>query len=158
MRQEEANFFGTIDRGYGRIEAMFADMERDGKVTVDAAKAADLYQTYGVPPELVEIARRGAQLCLRLGGFPQRDGSQLTPAAKRSRKRCSRPGRWRPSSGRFTSPSFVGYETIEADAVIKGIVAQEQLVDRVGRNRPRSTDYRRARPHPVLWRVGRPGG
>ena len=48
------NFFSTIDRGYGRIEAMFAEMQREEKVTVDPAKAADLYQTYGVPPELLE--------------------------------------------------------------------------------------------------------
>ncbi|MEO2046770.1 MAG: alanine--tRNA ligase-related protein, partial [Pirellulales bacterium] len=52
IQQEEANFFATIDDGLNRIERVFDEMRDQGRVRVHGAVAADLYQTYGVPPEL----------------------------------------------------------------------------------------------------------
>src|SRR5690606_1064104 len=54
IEKEEANFFATIDDGLNRIERAFTDMQRDNRTTVEGSVAAELYQTYGVPPELFE--------------------------------------------------------------------------------------------------------
>src|SRR5262245_22224853 len=54
IKAEESAFFGTIDAGLARISKMFDDMKRQGRVIVSGAEAADLYQTNGVPPEMVE--------------------------------------------------------------------------------------------------------
>src|SRR5437016_2605641 len=54
IEKEEENFFGTIDAGLNHIDRVFDQMRRDNRVTVDGAVAAELYQTYGVPPELFE--------------------------------------------------------------------------------------------------------
>jgi alanyl-tRNA synthetase len=54
IKKEEENFFGTIDAGLARIEKIFADMKAAGQATVQGAEAANLYTTYGVPPELFE--------------------------------------------------------------------------------------------------------
>ena len=54
IQQEEANFFGTIDAGLNRIDRVFDDMRRDNRVKVEGGVAAELYQTFGVPPELFE--------------------------------------------------------------------------------------------------------
>ena len=52
------DYLGTIDAGLNHIDRVFNEMRRDNRVTVDGAVAAELYQTYGVPPEL--FARVGA--------------------------------------------------------------------------------------------------
>src|SRR5436190_1010092 len=54
MKAEEENFLRTIDSGLNRIENLFDEMVRDGRTIVDGKRAADLYQTYGFPPELQE--------------------------------------------------------------------------------------------------------
>ena len=54
IQQEEQSFFATIDAGLARVEGIFAAMAKDGRVLVDGNDAAELYSTYGIPPELVE--------------------------------------------------------------------------------------------------------
>ena len=54
IKAEEANFFGTIDGGLAKIDRMFSEMTAKNRVIVPGEDAAELYQTYGVPPELVE--------------------------------------------------------------------------------------------------------
>src|SRR4029078_10039130 len=54
IEKEEANFFGTIDAGLNHIDRVFDEMRRDSRLTGDGVVAAELYQTYGVPPELFE--------------------------------------------------------------------------------------------------------
>ena len=58
IEKEEANFFGTIDAGMNRIERAFDDMRKENRTRVEGAVAAELYQTYGVPPELFESPMR----------------------------------------------------------------------------------------------------
>src|SRR5690606_18256687 len=50
IQKEEANFFSTIDGGLNRIERSFDEMRKDNRTTVDGHVAAELYQTFGVPP------------------------------------------------------------------------------------------------------------
>src|SRR4029453_11647197 len=54
IKKEEANFFTTIDAGLNRIERVFEELRRDNRTRVEGAVAAELYQTFGVPPELFE--------------------------------------------------------------------------------------------------------
>ena len=54
VKSEESNFLDTIDEGLARIEKIFASMDQSGIEIVDGSSAAELYQTYGVPPELFE--------------------------------------------------------------------------------------------------------
>ena len=54
IKQEEESFLGNIGDGLIRIDQMFASMESNGQQFVDGAAAADLYQTNGLPPELIE--------------------------------------------------------------------------------------------------------
>jgi alanyl-tRNA synthetase len=130
VRQEETNFFGTIDRGYGRIEGMFTEMERDGKVTVDPVTAADLYQTYGIPPELVESLAAERNFAFDWTGF-RGEMEAISAGDQTIQEEVFKTGPMEALKRAIHVTEFVGYETIEADAVIKGIVAQDKLVDKI---------------------------
>ena len=54
IRQEESAFLSNLDAGMGRIEKLFDDMQSASRVMIDGAAAFHLYETYGIPPELVE--------------------------------------------------------------------------------------------------------
>jgi alanyl-tRNA synthetase len=130
VKQEETNFFGTIDRGYGRIEAVFAEMQRDEKVTVDPAKAADLYQTYGVPPELMESLAAEKNFAFDWEGF-RKAMEKISGGDATIQAEVFKTGPMEALKRVLHVTEFVGYETTEADAVIKGIIAQDQLCDKV---------------------------
>jgi alanyl-tRNA synthetase len=54
IRQEEAAFFDKIDAGLSRIDDLLRELAGDGRRMVPGHRAAELYQTYGFPPELLE--------------------------------------------------------------------------------------------------------
>lgn len=61
LREEEARFFRTIDRGLGRIHAIMDAHESAGRSLIEGAEAFELYDTFGFPVDLtqIEAAERG---------------------------------------------------------------------------------------------------
>ena len=51
---EEERFLNTLDGGLARIEKMFAQLKSNNKTAIDGKEAFDLYQTWGIPAELLE--------------------------------------------------------------------------------------------------------
>ena len=131
IQNEEANFLGTIDAGLAKAEAVFADMARDNRTTVSGAEAADLYQTYGVPPEVFETMAAERNLAFDWAGYRRamtehgdtsRGAVQIVMGDRGPVDAIKRA---------LHETPFLGYETTEAEAEIKFIVAQNQLCDHV---------------------------
>ena len=61
IKGEEHRFFSTIDVGLERIERLFEQMRIANNTVVSGGRAAELYTSYGVPPELLQqiAAERG---------------------------------------------------------------------------------------------------
>lgn len=139
IRNEEANFLGTIDAGLAKAEAVFADMARDNRTTVSGAEAADLYQTYGVPPEAFETMAAERNLAFDWPGYRRamtehgdtsRGAAQIVMGDRGPVDAIKRA---------LHETPFLGYETTEAEAELKFIVSQNQLCDHVhevGRENP----------------------
>ena len=132
IKSEEANFFGTIDAGLSRIARIFEEMKSSGRTQVAGAAAADLYQTFGVPPEVFETMAAENNLAFDWVGFHD--------AMKQHGQKSG--GEVHVVMGDRGSPidaikkvlhdvPFLGYQTIEADAELKFIVAQNRLCDQV---------------------------
>ncbi len=139
IQREEESFLATIDGGLDRIEKLFAGIGQAGGSQVAGADAAELYTTYGFPPELLETlaAERNC-------GFDW-DGFRHAMEAHGQRSGAGR------SVEVFTSgpldalkqtmhgSEFVGYDATEATGKIVGIIAQDALCDslaEVGHARP----------------------
>ncbi len=140
IKNEEASFLTTLDAGLARIEKIFGAMKQANRTTVDGGEAADLYQTYGVPPEVFETMAAENNLAFDWDAYRQAMADHGEASGKVVHT----------VMGGETGPldaikkvlhhvKFVGYETEEAEAELKFIVAQDQLCDHleeVGKEAP----------------------
>jgi alanyl-tRNA synthetase len=123
IEKEEANFFGTIDAGLNHIDRVFDEMRRENRVTVDGAVAAELYQTYGVPPELFESLAAEHNLAFDWQGYHQAMEEHGEASGKVQHAVMGTRGPIDSLKRALHSTEFLGYETTEAEATIKGIIA-----------------------------------
>jgi alanyl-tRNA synthetase len=132
IRAEEENFLSTLDAGLARIEKVFSDMSSQGRKLVSGREGAELYQTYGVPPELVE------NLAIDRGytfDWPQFRGEMEKHGATSGKIAdvVFKTGPVEALKKTLLQTTFVGYDMPTSSAEIKGIVAtlgdEERLCD-----------------------------
>jgi alanyl-tRNA synthetase len=131
IRNEEANFFGTIDAGLARIERIFADMKRDNRTTVDGAEAAELYHTFGVPPEVFESMAAENNLAFDWEGYIRAMAQHGEASGKVVHTVMGDRGPIDAIKRVLHATPFLGYETIAAEVEVKFAVAQQQLCDQL---------------------------
>lgn len=122
IKQEEANFFGTIDAGLNRIDRVFDDMRQQDRVRVEGEIAAELYQTYGVPPELFEALAAEHNLAFDWDGYKHAMELHGEASGKVQHTVMGAKGPIDSLKHALHSTKFLGYETTEADSVVKGII------------------------------------
>jgi alanyl-tRNA synthetase len=123
IEKEEENFFGTIDAGLNHIDRVFEEMRRDNHVTVNGAVAAELYQTYGVPPELFESLAAEHNLAFDWQGYEHAMEEHGEVSGKVQHAVMGTRGPIDSLKQALHTTEFLGYEKLEAEAVIKGIIA-----------------------------------
>jgi alanyl-tRNA synthetase len=131
IEKEEANFFGTIDAGLNRIDRVFDEMRRENRVTVDGAVAAELYQTFGVPPELFESLAAEHNLAFDWHGYERAMEAHGEISGKEKHSAMISRGPIDSLKQALHATEFLGYETTSAEATIKGIIAGEAPHDRL---------------------------
>ena len=135
IEKEEQNFFGTIDGGLNRIERIFDEMRTENRTTVDGAVAADLYQTYGVPPELFEGLAAEHNLAFDWDGYAAAMEEHGEASGKLVHTVMGAKGPIDSLKQAVHSTEFLGYEMTEAEAKIVGIVGgappNERLCDKM---------------------------
>ena len=129
IKAEEQNFFGTIDAGLARIEKIFSEMETKNQTKVDGGEAAELYQTYGVPPEVFEAMAAEKKLAFDWDGFQTAMDDHGNRSGKLSHSVMDAKGPVDTIKKAQHETEFLGYDTTESDAELKFIIANEQLVD-----------------------------
>jgi len=129
IKNEEANFFGTIDAGLARIEKIFEQMKTANRTAVDGAEAADLYQTYGVPPEVFETMAAENNLAFDWDGYATAMEQHGEASGKVVHTVMGDKGPIDAIKKVLHETEFVGYETEDSQAELKFIVAQNQLCD-----------------------------
>jgi alanyl-tRNA synthetase len=128
IKAEETTFFGTVGAGLNRITKMFDEMRSAGRVIVSGHDAAELYTTYGVPPEMVESMAAELNIAFDWDGYRE----AMEKHGEKSGKIADvvfKTGPIEALKKALKTTEFLGYETMEATAVIRGIVAQNHLLD-----------------------------
>jgi alanyl-tRNA synthetase len=131
IRKEEASFFSTLDAGLARIAKIFDGMKADNRTTVDGAEAADLYQTYGVPPEVFETMAAENNLAFDWAGYRRAMEEHGEISGGVVHTVMGDKGPLDAIKRVLHETPFLGYETTEAQAELRFIVAQDQLCDHV---------------------------
>jgi alanyl-tRNA synthetase len=131
IEKEEASFFATIDAGLDRIERVFGEMKAENRVMVAGAEAADMYTTHGFPPELFETLAAEHNLTFDWDGFRSEMEQHGLESGGGQRIELFKSGPMDALKKAMHGSDFLGYETIEAEAKIVGIIAQDRLCEEV---------------------------
>lgn len=131
IQQEEANFFSTIDGGLDRIQRIFAEMKKTGRIMVSGTDAADMYTTYGFPPELFETLAAEHNLTFDWQGFRAEMEAHGIESGAGRRVELFKSGPLDALKKVMHGTEFLGYTTTEAEARVVGIIAQDALCDSV---------------------------
>ena len=69
IKKEESSFLEKLDDGLARIEKIFTSMKSSNQTSVPGDEAAELYQTFGMPPELFESMAADRKLGFDWDGY-----------------------------------------------------------------------------------------
>lgn len=132
IKTEEESFLSKLDAALSRIERVFADMKSHGRTIISGVEGAELYQTYGVPPELVEQMATEHSYTFDWPVFR----TEMEKHGERSGKIADSvfsEGPIEAIKRAVHHTEFVGYQTTTSEATVKGIVAnlggEEHLCD-----------------------------
>jgi alanyl-tRNA synthetase len=84
-RREEERFADTIALGLQKVEALAATLRRDGKGVIAGPEAFRLYDTFGVPPDLIRDVAQGWSMTVDDAGF-EREMEEQRSRSRRGMK------------------------------------------------------------------------
>ena len=132
IANEESRFDATIDSGLSILSDIMAASEAGGTKTLSGEDVFKLYDTYGFPIDLTrEIAEEK-------GFAVDEDAFATLMKEQRERARAARGnvGGWDESSKSLLSnlekTEFVGYSSLETEAKVVAILADDMLVEEIG--------------------------
>jgi alanyl-tRNA synthetase len=131
IEREEQSFLATIDGGLDRIEKLFAGIGRQGGATVPGADAAELYTTYGFPPELLETLAAERNCGFDWDGFRAAMEEHGVKSGAGSRVEVFTSGPLDALKKTMHGSDFLGYDATDAAGKVVGIIAQDALCDRL---------------------------
>jgi alanyl-tRNA synthetase len=127
LEEEEVRFSRTLDTGLGILQKVM-DRVGSGDREIDGETAFLLYDTYGFPLDLTQDIARENELTVDLAGF----ASEMEKQKERGRSagKFQAAGALSAEAVKSLHPTeFTGYEQLDADARIIGIVVDGALVD-----------------------------
>jgi alanyl-tRNA synthetase len=129
IKREEESFLATIDGGLERIEKLFGAIERSGAGLVGGNEAAELYTTYGFPPELLETLAAERNCGFDWHGFRAAMDAHGQRSGAGARVEVFTSGPLDALKKAMHGSEFVGYDTLETTGKVLGIIAQDHLCD-----------------------------
>ena len=121
IESEENAFFGTIDGGMKRIGQLFEEMQSHSSVMVPGKDAAELNTTYGVPPELLQTLAAEKNFTFDWPGY-RNAMHEHAIASGAGQVELFQTGPLETLKEALRETPFVGYDQIQCDALVKGII------------------------------------
>ncbi len=131
IKREEESFLATIDGGLERIERLFKAIGTSGTAVVAGGDAAELYTTYGFPPELLETLAAERNCGFDWDGFRAAMEEHGLKSGAGSRVEVFSSGPLDALKKTMHGSEFVGYDATESLGKVIGIIAQDSLCDRL---------------------------
>ena len=126
---EEERFLRTLTTASHRLDTVLERLRETGENTVPGSEAFELYDTFGLPFELTEEISDVAGFTVDRAGFET--------ALEAQRRRARESGKFfqgEPSQALRSidvETAFTGYDRLDGDAQVVGIVVGDALADRV---------------------------
>jgi alanyl-tRNA synthetase len=126
---EEERFIATLDQGLPILNDMVAKARASSRRTLAGEQVFKLYDTYGFPMDLIAEACREQGMAVDEAGFQ----GALEEQRERARKAAAfevaaaKPGVVELSKT-VRAPKFVGYEQLDAEAVVQAMLKGDRVV------------------------------
>ena len=126
IKIEEEKFKQTLQKGWGHIESLIADLKKENKTQISGENAFKLYDTYGFPLELTkEIAEENAMTVDEIGFKDYMQEQKDRARAANQKMSVANDVVYID----FAKTDFTGYEKAEEDATVIGIVKGNNKVE-----------------------------
>jgi len=130
LKLEEVRFRATLDRGMRLLDEEAERVAPGGALPGEVAFR--LYDTFGFPLDLTQDVLRGQGKTVDQAGFDAAMERQRIEARKNwaGSGEAATEALWFEISDRVGATEFLGYDTEEAEAVVRALVVEGQSVDR----------------------------
>mgnify|MGYP001236445111 CR=1 FL=1 len=128
MQREEQSFLERLEDGLARIERIFDAMRVENRSCVDGREAAEMYQTYGVPPELFESIASERSLTFDWDGYRLAMEEHSETSGKIASGVMGDFGPTDQLKKQLRKSEFVGYETTCATTRVAGLIDGQDVV------------------------------
>ncbi|TQF01951.1 alanine--tRNA ligase [Kitasatospora acidiphila] len=129
---EEKSFTRTLTQGSRLLDAAITHTRSAGSASIAGETAFELHDTYGFPVELTIEAARDAGLTVDEDRFVALLTEQQQRAKARGKSRTAealrRQDAYRELSARHGSTDFVGYDRLQTEATVVGLVSDGVIV------------------------------
>lgn len=128
--QEESRFQKTLGRGMAHLQAAMTGLQPGDKL--DGASAFKLYDTYGLPLDLIEDNLREHSIKVDVAGFNKSMEHQkaLAKAAGFKSGDSGEDDIWLQLAAQFGATEFTGYETLSGESSVLAMIVQGRVVDK----------------------------
>ena len=125
LRMEEERFTRTIEMGMGLLDELIAGVKKEGGRVIPGEEVFRLYDTYGFPLDLAKDIAMDEGMAVDEEGFRR----QMEQQRKRARAEIKPPELRLDPSITSLETEFVGYDSLKAAAVVKGVLREGRPVD-----------------------------
>ena len=122
VKSEEERFLATIDVGLDRISKLFGNMRSRNEGIVNGGRAAELYTSFGVPPELLQQMALEEGFTFDWEGYKQAM-LEHSDVSGGEQNRLFQTGPLETLKETLRETPFIGYDATTADCIVRGIVS-----------------------------------
>ncbi|RCS41472.1 alanine--tRNA ligase [Bremerella cremea] len=123
IKSEEENFLHSLDDGIARSEKIFSGMRTSNRTVVSGDEAAELYQTYGFPPELFEQVAIEHGFTFDWAGY-KKAMEEFGERSGGAQVELFGTGPIESLKNSVRSTKFVGYDSETSEVTVKGVVVR----------------------------------
>lgn len=129
IQQEEQQFSTTLERGLQLLAGLIRDLKAKGESTLAGKPAFDLYQSQGLPREVVQDELAAEGLHLDVVGYEEAEREHRERSKGGKQVEVFEKGWFQEVKAKARPTPFLGYETCEAPAKVVAIVRDGQMFD-----------------------------
>jgi len=130
VKAEEEHFLRTVDKGLKKLERAIETLQSAGRSVISGDDAFDLHQTDGFLVELTEAIAARNNVSVDRGRFRELMEQHHRISGKDAfEDSVMKVGPLDALRETCAGTDFLGYETLQADGEVVGIVAEDRLVD-----------------------------
>ncbi len=129
IHQEEQQFSTTLERGLQQLAGLIRDLKQSGESTLPGKPAFDLYQSQGLPREVVQDELAAEGLHLDLVGYEEAEQQHRERSKGGKQAAVFEKGWFQDVKAKAKPTVFLGYDGCEGEGKIIAIVRDGQLFD-----------------------------